>query len=202
MSTEVGQEESDMFQDKVGRNVVDVFQNLENGLDKLIQNLENQFEDTNDEENPSLHSSPTNKDILTQKIVKNEMIINKTEEGVDEIIDLLNSEQSSDVDTEGIDEEDENDDEDEDDENNDFEEVSTGSPTDGQRDSNSLYPPSGYRIFELIDALLSRPDYEEDDYDEWEHDDDTGYINISLANEEFFSYEEVSVDYCCSMTSF
>jgi hypothetical protein len=44
------------------------------------------------------------------------------------------------------------------------------------------------KIFDLISSIQSR----EFAGDEWENDDDTGYITLSLTEEEFFEFESVS----------
>jgi hypothetical protein len=170
------------FQDELGQNVINMFQNLENGLEKLMHNLENQFEDSQYSEDGSNNSiSQSRGDYLTQKVKNNDVLINKTEEGVDEIIDLLNSEQSS-VENDSQKEE---------------EFTNAHKPpnfnTVGKNNQTTPISRGEYRIFELINALLSRPDYDEDEYDEWDHDDDAGYISISLTDEEFYAYEEVSI---------
>ncbi|RYG68300.1 hypothetical protein EON64_05485 [archaeon] len=57
-------------------------------------------------------------------------------------------------------------------------------------DEDNLDAPRGEqsaRIFEIIDSLQQR----EFSGDEWENDDDVGYITISLNEEEFFDYENV-----------
>lgn len=181
MSSDNGGSDESSFQDELGQNVINMFQNLENGLEKLMHNLENQFEDSQYIEEASNVSVNLKGDILTQKPINNEILINKTEEGMDEIIDLLNSDQSSE----------ENDQQ----QQENFTNGHISSTLSGIEKNHQMSPilRGEYRIFELINALLSRPDYDEDEYDEWDHDDDAGYISISLTDEEFYAYEEVSM---------
>lgn len=46
------------------------------------------------------------------------------------------------------------------------------------------------KLFSLISSLQQRDGKEE--IDEWENDDDAGYVSVTLTEEEFFEFEDVS----------
>lgn len=55
------------------------------------------------------------------------------------------------------------------------------------------------KLFSLISSLQQRDGKEE--IDEWENDDDAGYVSVTLTEEEFFEFEDVSLriaPICCT----
>lgn len=57
------------------------------------------------------------------------------------------------------------------------------------------------KIFELINSMKSRSSTIVLD-DEWDNDDDSGYIMMTLTENEFFDYEDVTIEMKLSLLSF
>lgn len=75
-----------------------------------------------------------------------------------------------------------------DDDDDDDEDQSLGSPDDLSPTQSSQEVFSN-KLFGLISSLQSR---EETATDEWENDDDAGYVTVTLSEPEFYDFEDVS----------
>jgi hypothetical protein len=170
------------FTDEIGKEVIKSFEKLEEDVNQLTLNLENQFGDGDDDVDNRLDPISLQDDSL--KSVKEQM---------DEIIDILNDQSTETSEDENyhnkknhsIEKEDTDsyeeysNEEDGDDES--YQERHEGRASQDQSLSN--------KIFDLINALQNR---EVPVKDEWDNDDDSGYITITLTDQEFFEYEDVS----------
>lgn len=109
-------------------------------------------------------------------------------EDMEDIIDILNEESEIAL-REDIDSEPNEDDEDSEDDNDDMDEDEDDDEEDGDGDEAKVNREAYTgKIFDLITSLQSRDVPLED---EWDNDDDTGYITISLTEDEFFEFENV-----------
>lgn len=168
------------FTDEIGKEVIKSFEKLEEDVNQLTLNLENQFGDGDDDVDNRLDPISLQDDSL--KSVKEQM---------DEIIDILNDQSTETSEDENyhtkknhsIEKEDTDsyeeysNEEDGDDES--YQERHEGRASQDQSLSN--------KIFDLINALQNR---EVPVKDEWDNDDDSGYITITLTDQEFFEYED------------
>jgi hypothetical protein len=187
-----------LLNDEYGARVVDSFTEVQSQLNSLTENLEYQFQDGEGESSPikKLNFIPQKENGLDSKSEK---------EQLDEIINLLNDPDraSSDISAEGsfnnpsFDELEafssvksgkksswNNSTQPEDVSDNDLEGGEDGLQDEEERDNFSA------KVFELIESMKIR-DIPLDD--EWDNDDDTGYITVTLTDQEFFEYEDVRV---------
>lgn len=170
---------SSPFTDDIGKEVIKSFEKLEEGVNQLTLNLENHFGDGDDVDDRLDPISLQDDSLKSEK------------EQMDEIIDILNDQstvssenqnykQDRSLEKEETDSYEEySNEEDGDDES--YQEVQEGRSSQDQSFSN--------KIFDLINALQNR---EVPVNDEWDNDDDSGYITITLTDQEFFEYEDVS----------
>jgi hypothetical protein len=185
-----------LLEDEYGVGVVDSFSEVQSQLNTLTENLEYQFHDGEEE------SSPVKKlNFIPQK--ENGLDSKSEKEQLDEIINLLNDPDraSSDASEEGRFS------------NPSFDELEAFAAAKSGKKlwSNSTHPEDvsdndlddrrddqqdedrdnfSAKVFELIESMKIR-DIPLDD--EWDNDDDTGYITVTLTDQEFFEYEDVGV---------
>jgi hypothetical protein len=200
---------SQLFHDEIGKNVLNAFHNLEQNVGKLKQNLERQFNDSEEDEVDGDDGDVVELDESFRQEIESSRWGNiqhspstssgGSEADMDELINTLNRhdkmmddksdkykkqqnagffssssgalglQNSSDDDVE----------EDEDD--------STMSSSNSRGNHNFVG-----KIFDLINTLQQREI--SPDVDEWENDDDAGYITISLSEQEFVEFEEVMIN--------
>lgn len=164
------------FRDEIGKDVIRSAKEVQIQFNNLVDSLERQFDESSENILIESDQSPTR---------------NYEKEQIDEIIDILNendSHSSEEVFN-----------------NPSFDELDVLSKLkygatnssrkhyqtdsdDGDGSENHNHSMSS-KIFELIDSMKSRI-VEIDD--EWDNDDDTGYITVTLSDQEFFEYEDVS----------
>jgi hypothetical protein len=198
----------EIFADETGKEVFSAFEKLGEELNNLTENLERQFEDDEGEENlgdfdfkafiaASINGQPGPS---TEEDAEEETRAAKsTAEPIDDIIALLNEEQ--DLEEGGL------------------EDLQQTSPTQKghvKRDSSmsidaDSIASGGSHVSKKISALINSMRIRSLSLDEssaggvtasvaggvteeWDNDDDCGYTVITLSEEEFFDYEEVSVD--------
>lgn len=174
-------DEDALLTDEVGRSVGISTNEIEVQLNKLVDNLEKQFDESG-EMNADIESNSdeiSNHNSLGEK------------EQIDEIINILNENESH-----SSEENFNNPSFDELDilskvqhsfSNSAIKHLRTNKDDVDEDDPNNLMSA---KIFELIDSMKTRVVEVED---EWDNDEDTGYITVTLSDQEFFEYEDVSL---------
>lgn len=169
-----------VLNDEIGRSVVLSANEIEIQLDNLVDNLERQFNESSEinGEKESNADDTSERNSLSEK------------EQIDEIINILNENDSNSSEEHfnnpsfdeldilskvqyGL--------------SNSFLKIHGNDKLDGD-ESDDLNQTMSAKIFELIDSMKTRVVELED---EWDNDDDTGYITVTLSDQEFFEYEDV-----------
>ncbi len=195
------------FDDSLGKNVLDAFQNLEENVGKLKQNLEKQFNDSEVEDDEEDEDTLELDESLRQQIESSRLAsFNRSDsstssgedaQDMEDLINVLNRHDhildeknkprsgffASSSGKRGKYSPSDSDDPD----NDDDEEVSSSASSNSRGNHNFVG-----KIFDLINTLQQRETIPT--VDEWDNDDDAGYITISLSEQEFVEFEEVS---CC-----
>lgn len=204
-------EKEQYFFDDIGKNVLTAFHNLEHNVGKLKQNLERQFNDSEEDEEDFEDEDAVELDECLQEQLAQSRGINRsrsstTSSGVDadDMNDLINALNRHDK----MLEEKNNfhhlqqkstfftssssngkyspsDDDAEEEEEGEFDDEDDNSNSSNSRGNNNFVG----KIFDLINTLQQRE--VNPTVDEWDNDDDAGYITISLSEQEFVEFEEV-----------
>lgn len=184
---------SDVFHDAIGYEAQQAFASLEANVSKLNQHLEKQFNDSEDEDDDTASDhvfeaanhfedmeSSSGEEVSSRE--GEEYDENETSDGaeqLDEIIHMLNRQEELESEMRhppksGTYQE--------------YEMHSSSSDDDEEGDGRGQHFVG--KIFNLIESLQGRAANLV--ADEWENDDDAGYITVTLTETEFFDYEDVS----------
>ncbi len=193
------------FDDSLGKNVLDAFHNLEENVGKLKQNLEKQFNDSEVEDDEEDEDTLELDESLRQQIESSRLAsFNRSDsstssgEDAQEMEDLINvlnrhdhildekSKPRSGFFASSSGKRGKYSPSDSDDLDNDDDEEESSSASSNSRGNHNFVG----KIFDLINTLQHRETIPT--VDEWDNDDDAGYITISLSEQEFVEFEEVS----------
>jgi hypothetical protein len=157
--------------EEIGSKLMSSFVTLEKGINELTKNLENQFNDSKDEASPirPLESFSDSREMDERK-------------QIDDIIGILNDNNSESSDEDPF-------------KNPSFDELeslSISKKTKKMEHPEDLETSDEFssKIFELITSMKNRAESIPGD-DEWDNDEDSGYIMMTLTDQEFFDYEDV-----------
>lgn len=204
-TAESAQKDVSLFEDEPGQAALAVFAKLDDNLSRLEQNLDRQFNDSHDEDDDaedvkSTHSH-TDSHTGSQRESESETSTTtnssgaETQEDFDALIaalnrhDALREEKKAQLrhslaarpQTRDLSSSDED-------------ERETARETLRERDTEAAPQNFVGKIFDLIRTLQQRE--ASPTVDEWDNDEDSGYITISLSQQEFVEFEEVCICTC------
>jgi hypothetical protein len=180
-----------VFHDEIGKAALQAFQKLENNWNDLHHNLEAQFNDSQDEDEEDDDNNDDGEDQEEEEAKttssdhnnsKDDVYDNEEEMGaqdveeMEQLIRTLNRHEEQ----KG---------------SSNYSSSSGDNDEDFEDDERLKDGPFVTKVLNIVSTLKQR-ERERDQHpalDEWENDDDNGYVTISLSEQEFMEFEEVSV---------